>query len=186
MTDTAKPTRAIFDAERLDEIERIARAATQGTWIPGHHTNPDHSCECKSILSEWYMGAICTIHESADRSIENGDNPPPEEAKANSLHIASMDPSTTLELTSALRAAQDEVERLRNTVNWQPIDTAPKDGKPLRVLYEDGCEEDGVYWSPERYCMLGAPQGSCGPGWVSEEAGNLPVDGITHWMPSHD
>jgi hypothetical protein len=67
--------------------------------------------------------------------------------------------------------------------DWQLIETAPKNGWPLRVQYDDGTEEDGVYWSGERYCMLGAPQGSLGPGWVSQEAGDLPVDGVVFWMP---
>lgn len=63
------------------------------------------------------------------------------------------------------------------------IDTAPRDGSYISVRYEDGAEEDGVYWADERYCILGAPQGSVGPGWMSTEAG-LPVQDITHWFPS--
>jgi hypothetical protein len=64
---------------------------------------------------------------------------------------------------------------------WLPIERAPKDGTPLYVLYADGAEEDEVYWSDERYCMLGRPQGSRGPGWVSTHAGNLPVSDVTHY-----
>jgi hypothetical protein len=64
---------------------------------------------------------------------------------------------------------------------WQDISAAPRDGTPLRVRHPDGTEETGVYWSDTRYCMLGAPQGSRGPGWVSTEAGNLPIDPPTHW-----
>lgn len=66
---------------------------------------------------------------------------------------------------------------------WQPIETAPRDGTRVRILSADGAEEDNVYWSEERYCILGAPQGSRGPGWVSTEAGNLPIDPPTHWQP---
>jgi len=65
---------------------------------------------------------------------------------------------------------------------WKPIGTVPKDGNYFEVLYEDGTIEQEVYWSDTRYCMLGAPQGSCGPGLLSTEAGHLPIgDGITHW-----
>lgn len=67
---------------------------------------------------------------------------------------------------------------------WHSIDTAPRDGTPIRVMYEwDGCSvEDGVYFAATRQCMLGARAGECGPGFVSAEAGNLPVE-PTHWMP---
>jgi hypothetical protein len=65
---------------------------------------------------------------------------------------------------------------------WQPIDTAPRDGTPLRILNADGTEEDGVYWSNERCCVLGSRAGAFKPGWVSTEAGNLPVDPPTHWQ----
>ncbi len=66
---------------------------------------------------------------------------------------------------------------------WQGIESAPKDGSEITVRYEDGEEEDGVFWSDTRYCMLGAPMGSCGEGWVSREAGNLPVDPPLLWLP---
>lgn len=67
---------------------------------------------------------------------------------------------------------------------WNPIDTYPKDGSQFEVLYQDGSIEAEVYFSDTRYCMLGAPMGSRGPGLVSTEAGGLPIDpedGITHW-----
>lgn len=67
---------------------------------------------------------------------------------------------------------------------WQPIETAPKNETRISVRYEDGTEEDEVYFSDTRYCMIGAPMGSCGPEWVSTEAGNLPVDDPTHWKPT--
>lgn len=60
---------------------------------------------------------------------------------------------------------------------WQDIATAPKNGRPFEVQYDDGSTERDVYWAPERYCILGAPQGSKGPGCMSSEVG-LPVDPI--------
>lgn len=68
-------------------------------------------------------------------------------------------------------------------MDWQPIETAPKDGTRLRVRYESGDEEDGVYFSNERCCMLGSRAGALKPGWVSYEIGHLPVDTPTHWAP---
>lgn len=67
-----------------------------------------------------------------------------------------------------------------------PIETAPQDGSRITVIYDDGETEDGVYWANTRYCMIGPPAGSCGPGWVSTEAGDLPVgEGpyIVGWLP---
>ncbi len=71
--------------------------------------------------------------------------------------------------------------------DWRDIATVPKGGDYFEILYEDGSIEADVYWSDTRYCMLGVPQGSRGPGLVSSEAGNLPIeikDGITHWRES--
>lgn len=67
---------------------------------------------------------------------------------------------------------------------WQRIETAPKDGTPLLVKYVDGTTEEGVFWQSEgRCCMLGSRAGAHPPGWTSVEAGWLPVDSPTHWMP---
>lgn len=70
---------------------------------------------------------------------------------------------------------------------WEPIDSYPKTGEQFEILYENGSIEQDVYWSDTRYCILGAPMGSRGPGLLSTEAGNLPIDpedGITHWRRS--
>lgn len=67
--------------------------------------------------------------------------------------------------------------------DWHPMNTAPKDTH-IDVLWENGSIESEVYWSDTRYCMLGAPNGSRGPGWLSTEAGNLPIDeedGMKGW-----
>lgn len=86
--------------------------------------------------------------------------------------------SASQEREKALRALVAELERS----DWQSIRTAPKH-EPISVLYEDGTEEDEVYWSSSRCCMLGPRAGSMGEGWVSTQAGNLPVDEPTHWRP---
>jgi len=65
---------------------------------------------------------------------------------------------------------------------WQPIETAPKDGWKFEARYDDGSTEHGVYWATERYCMIGSPQGSKGPGCMSSEV-FLPV-APTHWRPA--
>ena len=75
-------------------------------------------------------------------------------------------------------------EFLADRMTWEPIDEAPRDGSALTVLYEDGTSEDGAYWADHRQCMLGSRAGERGPGWVSTEAGGLPVGDdpcITHF-----
>ncbi len=75
-------------------------------------------------------------------------------------------------------------EFLQDRMSWELIGQAPRDGTPIEVLYEDGTSEAGVYWSETRQCVLGARAGERGPGWVSPEAGHLPVGddpAITHY-----
>lgn len=73
-----------------------------------------------------------------------------------------------------------EIERLKKP--WQPFSTVPPEALDIEVLDENG-DIDEVSWRGERYCMLGRPQGSRGPGWISRHC-SLPVDGpFTHWRP---
>lgn len=68
----------------------------------------------------------------------------------------------------------------------QSMNTAPRTGEKIRVYYKDGTDEAGVYWSDERYCIIGPPQGARGPGWVSTDADDLPVDeeDMVGWAPT--
>ncbi len=71
---------------------------------------------------------------------------------------------------------------------WIPVsERLPIAMQKVRVLYEDGGEEDNVYWETEtRCCMLGSRAGSFPDGFTSSEAGGLPVEDVTHWMPLPD
>lgn len=74
-------------------------------------------------------------------------------------------------------------EFLTDHNTFDPIDGAPRDGRLLEVLYDDGTTEKDVYWADTRQCMLGSRAGERGPGWMSTEV-ELPVgDGpiITHY-----
>ncbi len=59
-------------------------------------------------------------------------------------------------------------------MRWQPVDTAPRDGRPVRLL--------GRYPGGESVvCVLGSFEEGCGAeGWV-DERGTPFVP--THWMP---
>jgi len=61
---------------------------TKGNWSIPHLAVDDTTCNCGFVLSEGYCGAIATVHFSVDRELENGDNPPLEEAKHNAKLIA--------------------------------------------------------------------------------------------------
>lgn len=67
---------------------------------------------------------------------------------------------------------------------WLPMETAPKDRK-IEGLY-DG-EPDLIIWQETRSCsgievgVPGSAVGMFGDGWVSIEAGYLPVDAPEKW-----
>lgn len=72
--------------------------------------------------------------------------------------------------------------------DWQPMHSAPMDGRYIYGLYKDG-SVDVVRWEEQRRCMLAglAPgSGDCGEGWESKIAGNLPVDPPLAWRPMED
>lgn len=70
------------------------------------------------------------------------------------------------------------------TNEWRPMETAPK-GMLIEGLNADG-DIDRVEYRETRQCMLStvaSGAGECGAGWVSKDAGNLPVDPPTAWRP---
>lgn len=61
---------------------------TSGPWSVPHFADPRSTCECKYVLSGHHFGSIAIVNWSPDDSVENGCNPPLEEAKANARLIA--------------------------------------------------------------------------------------------------
>lgn len=117
----------------IEGLVKAAEAATAGEWIPGHLCQDDHPCNCAYVLSESYMGSICTV-QSQDGSEDNAHNPPSTEAKANQRYIALANPSTTLALVTQ-RAALLEAARAIVAA----CDTAP----PIDIIKHIGaaCEQ---------------------------------------------
>lgn len=66
--------------------------------------------------------------------------------------------------------------------DWRSIETAPRDSTVIIGEYEDGI--DTICWLEQRYCIIGAPQGSFGPGFVTIEPGHLPTDPPLRWKPA--
>jgi hypothetical protein len=61
---------------------------TKGEWTLPHLADDNTTCDCGFVLNDGYCGAIATVHYSVDRDLENGDNPPLDEAKWNAKLIA--------------------------------------------------------------------------------------------------
>jgi hypothetical protein len=61
-------------------------------------------------------------------------------------------------------------------MDWQPIDTAPKDGRPLLLMTEQGVRLGG--WTMPIY-FFGTPT----PGWRSIP-GEWNLLGVTRWLPA--
>jgi hypothetical protein len=89
----------------LDKLEALAIAATRGEWHAGHLADDDCECNCDYVLSENYMGSVCTISVGNELPISEGgnDSPPLEEAKANMRFIAALNPDVVLKLIALAR-----------------------------------------------------------------------------------
>jgi hypothetical protein len=63
---------------------------TPGPWWPGHFVDDTIACDCHSILSEGYAGAVAVMCIGNGLPISDGGNdaPPLQEAKANARLIA--------------------------------------------------------------------------------------------------
>ena len=73
---------------RVEEIAEREKNATPPEWSIPHFATPEVGCKCGYILVDGYCGAVATVHFSGDRKLENGDNPPLEEAVANAHFIS--------------------------------------------------------------------------------------------------
>lgn len=70
-----------------------------------------------------------------------------------------------------------------DNMNYQPMNTAPKDGQTIIGLYDDGTEAR-IFWSDRPVCMLGNRCGGFPEGWAtdgSETDYNLPMDEPLKW-----
>lgn len=81
--------------------------------------------------------------------------------------------------------------KLETSTNWQPIETAPKDGTPILVIEPEttnditGSVEPGIMLVEFREYELYASKwtGWCVPGsWQDEQGGYCEANRPTHWM----
>ena len=84
-----------------------------------------------------------------------------------------------MELAAENSQLRQERDRLRAAQTWQPIETAPKDGRAcLRILLATAGDD--------RSRHVGYWDAYYGDGWVIDAAGEeyrLHHNGPTHWMP---
>lgn len=68
----------------------MAGQHTPGPWKVPHFARPEVNCNCGYVLVGHLMGAVCTVHTTAEGSdwTKSGDNPRFDEACANALLIA--------------------------------------------------------------------------------------------------
>lgn len=69
---------------------------------------------------------------------------------------------------------------------WQPITTAPNDGRTIEISYDAEHKATCLAcWSENPICMLGPRSGSFPPGWATpieaECDTNLPLDPPLFW-----
>lgn len=89
---------------------------TKGEWYIPHFVKDDVTCNCPWILNEGYVGSIATINWSKNKSIEEGDSPPLEEAKANATLIC--DAANTYNKTGFTPSElANQVEEMREALN---------------------------------------------------------------------
>lgn len=76
--------------DELAAIRAREAAATAGPWMVPHMCEDEHPCNCRSILSPAYCGAIAEIPQLLDKPIPEGGNdcPPETGARCNADFIA--------------------------------------------------------------------------------------------------
>ena len=70
-------------------------------------------------------------------------------------------------------------------MTWQRMEDAPKCGKEIIGLYEEGAECD-IFWSKNPVCILGSRNYYFQEGWATcggDTDYNLPMDAPIKWRP---
>ena len=80
------------------------------------------------------------------------------------------------------RAESEEITRLRAALEWQPIETAPKDGTQIDLWSSKGFRVCDVVWDTISYSLDGEDDVD---GWTDAGGhGSIEKAGpFTHWMP---
>ena len=126
----------------IKQIEDALKAGpTEGDWSVPHYSRDDVDCDCTSVLSESYCGAIATIHFNDGKPISEGggDDPIPSEAKANGLLIAACNPAKMREVLAHIKVQDAEIARLRKALQMLHDDVADYQRINKLVGYDNHC-----------------------------------------------
>lgn len=83
----------------MSVLSELSSKASQGEWFPGHLSDPDTKCNCRSVVTDRMLG--CVFSAPAPETIEErfrSEYPTDEESAANMLFVC--------ELVNAFRAGK--------------------------------------------------------------------------------
>lgn len=143
--------------------------------------------ENRVLLVRHAMGACCDFRVEQEKILKLCEMA--REAVLVKKHRDEM-ASLLNKMAQSLDIMSDEIDKLtkeRDAAVARAVITPcserhPKFDTDVLAIYATGDSEVAQY-REDRHCMLGPGAGECGVGWVSKEAGYLPIDGIVGWMP---
>ena len=97
----------------LDELERVAREATQGEWVSFDRDT------ASNIYSAGNNGSLLAVCHSYTTDVSEK-RPNAARRKANATYIATFDPPTILTLIAAARRPEGSLQNLQTTPAPQP------------------------------------------------------------------
>ncbi len=92
---------------------------TPAPWSLPHFADDNCTCDCGFVLVEGHCGAVATVHYSKDNSVNNGDNPPPEQCIANAKLIAAAPEllKELMDIRSEIKHAGDDFEFTKEDID---------------------------------------------------------------------
>lgn len=143
----------------LGRLRQVARAATAGPWARVDAPWGNGSLVSTGTGDPHGQATICDC-DPMTRDDDLHDHPKLALAEDDAAFIAEWNPAVALALLARLEAAEAAAARaVAAKVNWQPIATAPKDGRALLVGFLDahGYWFTKVGWWEEKWSRWDFP-----------------------------
>ena len=163
----------------LDELEKLAKAATPGPWevhntddaacmntfyiTENGGTDEDLDCRTGEVPHHKEIIAITLLQDPRVADHENFED--------NAYYIAASNPQTVLSLIERVRLAEAEVAALREQTRWIPIGERLPEGDDIAYLtLSPNSEVFIMFWNEYWYSPF-------------DENGDESCINVTHWMP---